>query len=407
MFMKKKKIYIAIGVLTILIANLLILNSCEEDKPPETFKIRNNTGENISSVFLKTPGSLLWGNDVLPYNSISNGSSVQLSISIDKMNSENRTDIQLRTSNEILYTRLSQKITNDGTVTFSINDLDSASPRTIKIGNSTDNTIVSIYFRQPGTLLWGNDMIPYRSVSNGNLISVVIPSDQMDDQYRTDIQLRTANGNLYTKLLVEIIHNGTITFINGDLDGASPRTINIGNVTGNSISSVYIRAPGTLLWGVDMIPYNSISNGSSRSITIPGDQMDSQYRTDIQLRTSEGNLYTKLLENIIHGGTVTFTSSDLDTLSPRTITLGNATGITISSVFIRLPGTTDWGDSLISYSTISNGSSRILTIPIAKMTNQYRTDIQIRASNGTTYTRLSEPIIHNGIVTFTSSDLGG
>jgi uncharacterized lipoprotein YajG len=147
----------------------------------------------------------------------------------------------------------------------------------------------------------------YTSISTGSSSSITVPYNQMDTQYRTDIQLRTSNGNLYTKLSQTITHNGNITFTNTDLDSISPRTITIGNGTADYISNVYLRKPGTTDW-INM--YTSISTGSSSSITVPYNQMDTQYRTDIQLRTSNGNTYTKAFQTITHNGNITFTSSN-------------------------------------------------------------------------------------------------
>jgi len=394
----------------ILVLSVLSLASCGDlssektEKTPEVFTVRNNTGDTITYMYLKEPSTLLWGSDVLPTYSLSNGSSASVTVPNGKMDSQYKIDIQLKTSNGNFYTKLSQKLTHEGTVTFTSSDLDSSSPRTISLGNTTGNTITYMYLREPGTLLWGSDVLPTYSLSNGGSVSVTIPYDRMDSQYRTDIQLRTSNGNLYTRLSQTITHNGTVIFTSSDLDGSSPLTINIGNTTGDTITYMYLREPGTLLWGSDVLPTYSLSNGSSVSVTIPYDRMDSQYRTDIQLRTSNGNLYTRLSQTITHNGTVTFTSSDLDSTSPRTINLGNVTGDTITYMYLKEPGTINWGSDVLPTYSLSNGGSVSITVPYDRMDSQYRTDIQLRTSSGITYTKLSQTIIHRGTVTFSSSD---
>jgi len=383
--MKNRKLFAIIGILVILTLSVLSLNSCDNmllEETPENFTIINYTGDYISSVYYRTPGTITWTN---AYASISTGSTVTLTIS-------NIQDIQLRTSNGNLYTKLFQTY---GTITFTIFDLDSNSPRTITIGNGTSDYMSSVYYRTPGTITWTN---AYASISTGSAVSITIPNNQMDSQYRTDIQLRTSNGNTYTILSQLIIHNGNVTFTNSDFDNSSSRTITIGNGTSDYISSVYYRAPGTITW---TNAYASISTGSAVSITIPNNQMDGQYRTDIQLRTSNGNLYTKLSQLITHNGNVTFTNSDFDSSSPRTITIGNGTSDYISSVYYRVPGTSTWTNA---YASISTGSAVSITIPDNQMDSQYRTDIQLRTSNGNTYTKLSQTVTHNGNVTFTSSD---
>jgi hypothetical protein len=255
-----------------------------DSSSPRTITIGNGTSDYISSVYYRLPDTITWTNS---YYSISVGSSVSITIPFNQMDSQYRTDIQLRTSNGNTYTILSQLITHNGNVTFTNSDFDSESSRTVTIGNGTSDYISSVYYRAPGTITWTNT---YYSISTGSSVSITIPNNQMDSQYRTDIQLRTSNGNLYTKLSQLITHNGNVIFTNSDFDSSSPRTITIGNGTSNYISSVYYRLPGTSTW---TNTYYSISTGSSVSITIPFNQMDSQYRTDIQLRTSGGKYIHK------------------------------------------------------------------------------------------------------------------
>jgi len=401
--MKNWKGLTVYGILIILVLNVLSLSSCDNlfpEKTPGVFKIKNNTGDLLAYLYLKEPGSSVWGTSFSsPY--IPNGSSTLITIPKDRMDSQYRIDIQLRTSNGNLYTKLSQTLTHEGTVTFTSGDLDSSSPRTVNLGNTTGNLLAYVYLREPGALIWGTSFSsPY--IPNGGSTSITIPYDRMDSQYKTDIQLRTSNGNMYTMLSQPITHRGTITFTSTDLDSGSSRTITLGNTTGDLLAYVYLREPGALIWGTSFSsPY--ISNGGSTSITIPYDRMDSQYKTDIQLRTSNGNMYTKLSQLITHNGNVTFTSSDLDSSSPRTITIGNITGDLLAQLYLRVPSTSSWGTSFSS-PYISNGGSTSITIPYDRMDSQYRTDIQLRTSGGITYTKTYQTITHKGTVNFSSSD---
>jgi ribosome-associated translation inhibitor RaiA len=277
-------------------------------------------------------------------------------------------------------------------------DDDDKRPEVFTVKNKTGDYLLTIHLKEPGTLIWSSDS--YVGLSNGSATSVTISKDRMDNQYRTDIQLRTSNGNLYTKLSQKLTHKGTVTFTGSDLDGVSPRTVAIGNATGDYLLTIHLKEPGTLIWSSDS--YVGLSNGSATSVTISDDRMDSQYRTDIQLRTSNGNLYTKLSQPITHNGNITFISSDLDSVSPRTVAIGNATGDYLLTIHLREPGTLIWSSG--SYVGLSNGSATSVTIPNDQMDSQYRTDIQLRTSGGLNYTKLSQPITHNGNVTFTSSD---
>lgn len=201
--MRNRKLFAIVGILVILTLSVLFLNSCDNMVPeetPEAFTIINYTADYISSVYYRTPGTITWTN---AYSSISTGNSVTLTI-------PNIQDIQLRTSNGNLYTKLFQVY---GTITFTIFDLDSSSPRTITIGNGTADYISSVYYRTPETITWTN---AYASISTGSAVSITIPFNQMNSQYRTDIQLRTSNGVTYTKLSQTVTHNGNVTFTSSD-----------------------------------------------------------------------------------------------------------------------------------------------------------------------------------------------
>ena len=106
-----------------------------------------------------------------------------------------------------------------------------------------------------------------------------------------------------------------------DGDSNTPQDLTILNNTGGPINGIFLKAPGTLLWGTNFTQWLTSNNGSSRVITVPNDRLDSQGRVDIQLRTSNGNTFTKLSQ--ASRGTVTFTINDLDSDSPRTVTFGN------------------------------------------------------------------------------------
>ena len=182
----------------------------------------------------------------------------------------------------------------------------------------------------------------------------------------------------------------------------TPQNLTIANNTGESISTVHLREPGTLIWSGNIGSSLSIANGGTRTITVPNERRDSQNRTDIQIRTSNGNTFTKLSHT--YRGTATFTSVDLDNDSPRTITIGNATGGSISTVHLREPGTLTWSGNIGSSLSIANGGTRTITIPRDRMDNQHRADIQLRAPGGATFTMLSQTITHNQTITFTASD---
>jgi hypothetical protein len=371
---------------------------------PEVFKIQNNTGEAIYSVFIRAPrdDDFGWGNDLA---SIAGGGFREINISLDRMDDQYRADIQLKTSAGIIYTKLAQKITHNGTVTFTGNDLDPASPRTITINNNTGEAIYSVYIYTPGNFNKGNDLA---SISLNDSRIITVSRTSMDSDHKADIHLKTLAGITYTKSSVRIDHNGTVLFTPDDMDGTSPRTITIGNNTGEAIYSVYIYTPGNFNKGNDLA---SISLNSARTLTVSRTSMDSDHKADIQLKTSAGVIYTKTSVEISHNGNITFTECDLDPESPRTIIIGNNTRESIYSVFIRAPSDDDfgWGNDLGS---INVNGLRTITVPRAHMDSGHNADIRLTTTydGTTTYTKLSVPIVHTVIpnvasIVFTTDDL--
>jgi hypothetical protein len=133
----------------------------------------------------------------------------------------------------------------------------------------------------------------------------------MDDEFRADIRIQTTSGITYSKNAHEIIHQGAINFHVTDLDPASPRTITIGNITDDAIRYIYIKHPQSQMWG-DSFIYSSFASGSTRTLTIPRNLMDDEYRADIRLQATNGNQYTKEQQAILHRGTIMFFHEDID-----------------------------------------------------------------------------------------------
>ena len=172
-------------------------------------------------------------------------------------------------------------------------------PGVLTIINNTGDFLNDLYIREPGTATW--DFHSEVGISSGNSETVNIPYN------RRDILLETLDYDIfYTKLSQTI--NGTVIFTSSDLDNDSARRIYIVNSTGENFKFLNIIEHDTATWR----PMGISPLSSKPEVTIPRDMMDDQYRTDIQLEISNGNTYTKLAQEIIHNGTVTFTIDDLD-----------------------------------------------------------------------------------------------
>jgi hypothetical protein len=384
---------------------IICLNSCSETTKvvkeieiARGINIVNNTGATITSVFVRNPGTSSWGNNLITQN-IPSGSTISIIIPTSSMNSNFRSDIQLRSAENVYYTRTLLNIAQNGTIAFASGDFDTNTPdRQITLRNNTGETITSAVVSMPGTSAW-----------SGNLLSQNMPPDDsrgvtfaaifMDNNIRSDIQLRTAENIYYIRTSQLITHNGTIPFTSDDFDLNSPaRRITLQNNTGATITSVFARVPSSTAW--NLITQNDITN-----IVIPRTSMNNDFRSDIRIRTAENIYYIRASQLIIHNGPITFSSDDFDLNSPlRQITLENNTGEAITSVFARVAVTGGiWGNNLITQN-ISSGGQQTVTIPTSLMDSSFQSDIQLRTAENVYYTRTSQTIVHNGPITFGAGD---
>jgi len=401
-------------LLVIAILTITLFIGCDSSKPagpsggngngstaqnPRDITIQNSTGVSIIYCFVRKPGTDSWVN--LFTATVENGDSRFATIPVVAMNGQYQTDIQLRNINGLLYTKLSQTITQNGTITFTTNDFEATGARIININNNTGDSVQYGYIRLPGSTSW--TYLFSTAIDNGGSQSVIVQTTVMDSQYRADLQVRTATSVMYTKLAQNIIHNSTITFTVNDFDLTNPnRTITIQNNTGVEIQYGYAKLPGSQAWTVFL--YTAVASGSSYSASIPISVMDSSNRSDLQLRTVNGVLFTKISQTITHNGTITFTSSDFDATGSRIVTIQNNTGVTIEYGGVVQPGTSNV--SIIFMETLPSGSSVQATIPPQMLDNQNRTDIKLHSINATWYSKNLYTIINNSTITFTPSDLG-
>jgi hypothetical protein len=216
------KYFKGIAMKTILKAIYLILImkssliACQDSttKPVETtrtFFVENNTGEIITTGFVRTPGSSSWNNQVLS-SELSDGETQSITLAIELMDSDFRIDIQLRKSNGISYTKYSQAITNNKTITFVAEDWDPDNHRTVDIQNNTSIHIYNLYARAPGTMDWGINIITEPIRSNDSM-TVSIPIYLMDSDFRSDIMV-VSSENMPLFRSEQTIDGSTVEFIN-------------------------------------------------------------------------------------------------------------------------------------------------------------------------------------------------
>jgi hypothetical protein len=293
--------------------------------PPERFYIQNDTPDSIMLVYARRPGTTEWV-EIGEWGARSPGSRHSVRrIPSEVMDNQFRADIQARngrTLNEIYYTRLSQPITHDGTVTFTVNDLDDNSPRMIFFRNETLDSIMIVTASRTGSADWAEikewgNLRP----GNTNFGGLLVPRNQMDSQHRTylrGIWGRTLNDVHYTRALHPVVHHETVTFTINDLDDNSPRIIFLENNTTETIMTVHAQRPGTPDW-TEIKEWGTLRPGNTTVnlyyyLIVPRNRMDNQHRSTIQGRTGRGatDITFTRTQEITHRGTITFTNSDID-----------------------------------------------------------------------------------------------
>jgi len=364
----------------------------------------NNTGLDIYSSSIKLPGTTIWTNEETNIG-LPSGDSQFLTIPVSVINNQGKSDIQLKTADGVLFTKLNQFITSNGTLIFTASDLNPIGATPVTIVNNTPADISGVYGRLPGTTEW-KYWLSYNGVliqsNSSRLVSVT--TSNISSQEKADIQIRSFDGLLYTKINQDIIPFGSISFSASDFDPSGSCLVYIENNLGVSIGYGYARLPGTTNW--TSLFSATVSDGGTRAIGIPQILINSQGRSDLQLQTSNGVRYTKTDHIITSNGVITFTASDFDPTGSRPITIQNNTGGSISYGYAKMPGSTSW-NSIFS-SSLSNGSSRSVIIPLSCIDNESRSDLQLRTSNYSNevlYTKLNQMITVNGVITFTAGDI--
>jgi hypothetical protein len=371
-----------------------------DDFSPRRLTIANLTGETISAGFVKKPDSPFWGNSLLLLQ-ITHATERTITVPSDNMSSEHRADIMLESSDSTTYIRNNQRIIHRGTVQFQSGDLDDESARTFILGNLTGDTINSVHMKNPETLFWGSNMSTL-PLATGNTRVLRVSRERMNDAFASDIKIETQQGVVFLKSDAPIVHMSQINFTIADLEANSPRSVTIGNATGDTITHILVKRPDSVIWGDNFIalPFPS---GQTRTITISGDRMDAQFRSDIRLETQQRVVYFKSEEQIVHNSEINFTMVDLEANSPRVLTIGNSTGHWVTHILVKSPDSEQWGDNFLSLPFPDN-ATRSITIPRDRMNAQYRSDIRLISTNLTNFTKENNQILHNGEILFLPGD---
>ena len=281
----------------------------------------------------------------------------------------------------------------------------------ITLKNGTGYTISGIYVKLSTSTDWGNNLYGYSSLSDGQTREITF-SQPLSTGEKYDIRLSQSSngGDLNFRKYNLSIDGRTIVFSTADLnDGSNLPSISIQNRTGVRFDAIYIR-PSSMPesssdWGRD---YGSLSNNSDQSVTIP--IPPSNYTSfDIKVKSSNPtNTYTKRV-TVSNGMVVTYTSADSDnpTIGNPIIVIDNSTGYSISGIYIKPSTSTDWGNNLYDYSTLSDGRSRTFTLsqPIP-IQNVYDIRLSQSSNGGDINFRKYKFTVSDGmIITFTVNDL--
>jgi len=361
-----------------------------EPTSPRIITIDNNTGSTISGVKSRWPGRTSWVS--IPFEGeLPSGNSSLLTIPKANMDNFFHMDIQLCAGNDVVVaTILDQLITHKSTLTFEAD-------MKVSVINNTPDPIASVWLKHPSKLVW-----TYISgeIAIGQTALINIPHDVIDTTYTgTDIELRTANDVIYTKMELGITNNENISFTITDLDPSSPLQLTIDNATGITINTVQVRIPNSPNW-------TTVSTDGSNVVFIPRSSMDTQFRSDIMLRNSLGVFYTKSLQRIDHHASISFTAGDIAATSPIPVYIENNTGGSVASGYIKHPNsdsTSVWVSAFTS--SLANGDKQLIAIPLAAMDNQRNLDVQLRPASGVYFAKLSQPVSHATTITLSGDDV--
>jgi hypothetical protein len=184
----------------------------------------------------------------------------------------------------------------------------------------------------------------------------------------------------------------------------------IKNSTGYTISGIYIKSSTSTDWGNDLLGYSSLSDGASRTHSF-SQPLSASGAYDIRLSASSGgNVFVKYGVSLSNGKTVTLTVGDLTDESelPR-VTVQNRTGVNFNAIYIRpsavSESSSDWGNDLLGYSSLSDGASRTFSLLQSLSANNVY-DIKLSASSGgVMFIKYNITVSEGIIVAFTVGDL--
>ena len=384
-------------------------NDLTDESNFPSITIQNRTGVGFNSIYVKPSSApdTAWGKD---YGSLSNNSDKSVSIPIPP-SSYTEFDVQVRSSNPTATYTKRVTISNGMILTYTRTDSDSpltGSP-VVVIQNSTGYTISDIRIKPSISTDWGNNLYGYNSLSDGESRTFTLSQDLSANS--VDIRLQQGSGaniNIFTKYNFTVSDGMIITFSTSDLtDESNFPSITIQNRTGVGFNSIYVKpssAPDTA-WGKD---YGSLSNNNDKSVSIP--VPPSNYTEfDVQVRSSNPTAtYTKRV-TISNGMILTYTRADSD--NPLTgsfvIVIENNTGYSISYIYIKSSISTDWGNNLYGYNSLSDGESRTFTL--SQSLSGDNIDIRLgtnsNISSGNQFIKYNVSVSDGMIVTLTSGDL--
>jgi len=359
--------------------------------------IVNNTGMTVINGYVRSTVETHWTN--LFAESMQDETTLPAIISANHIDANNKSDLQLKSSSGQLYTILGRTITENGSIRFTPQDIDS---RPLTIVNDTGELINILNVRRPGSTSWsGNLLTTNISETSGSSQILYIALQYFDSDYKVDIQLRSSSAT-YLKTDQTINYNGSISFSQSD---RTTLPVTIVNNTGAYINMVYVKLPGTADW-VAILNNFTMNNGTQRILIISAGYLDSQGYTDIQLHasTTDRTWYTKLNQPIYVGATISFTPADIDTQSPAPMIIKNSTGVSISGIYVKSPVADSWSYTLTPI-TLQNDATHSINIPANCRDSANRVDIQLRRGDTIIYAKNRQTITVNDTLSFTASDL--
>ncbi len=307
-----------------------------------TIKIANNTGQTINNVYISSTSATTWGTDQIS-SSISNAGSRDITTIL-----AGSYDVKVVLADSSIKYQYGVSVSagSTTTVTFVATVVTTGS---IKIANSTGQSINYAYVSPASSSTWGVDQLGSSTIASGSNFTL---TNITAGSY--DVKVVLADGSIKYQYGVGV-SAGYITTVTFVATVVTTGSIKIANSTGQSINYAYVSPASSSTWGVDQLGSSTIASGSNFTLT---NITAGSY--DVKVVLADGSIKYQYGVSVSAGyiTTVTFVTTVVTTGSLK---ISNLSGKTINYAYLSLASSSAWGVDQLGSSTIASGSNYTLT----------------------------------------------